>query len=464
MHNDCPRAEFSDNIFMWLLFLLTAANACLSNDLINSEYLRIPLGAFPVNIIDILILVGLLVTLVPKGESYFEAERIHPGALWAVGLFFLAVGGAFIGAMNNGANAREITTTARNLTEMPLLVYLGYRLTPRPQSAVTLCRILVCAGVAVALIISFSFGDQAQSLRTNVDIVFVRVVQYVSNYAGIASALLLFSVGSGAKPLARPWLAISLAAICFTGQFATLSRSDWLALVAGIAAAMAVMPKYRLSAKIGFTFVILPIMIVVLLGAIYVASALSGRDVKTRMVERFESILPGDREDGKDKAWDSRLPSTLEEVDIWIHSPIIGGGFGIQDVRTALDGLKGYRHNSWSGTLAESGLIGFSAMALLCFGQIVVGRRLIRDRLDRGTILMGGLGVITGVHYIVHGYCTMSFNQVRWGLPLALTFGAVMRCRAMQLTVRQQYQGYLPDEAQATDASPLLDEFPIHAL
>ena len=73
--------------------------------------------------------------------------------------------------------------------------------------------------------------------------------------------------------------------------------------------------------------------------------------------------------------------------------------------------------------------------------------------------MIGGLGVITGVHFIVHGFCTMSFNQVRWAIPVALTFGVVLRCRAMQLQSKHQWAGYVTEESNPSDPlAPLLDD------
>lgn len=447
---------------MWLLFLLIGANSCLSNNLINGTNLRITVGGFPVNIFDILIVVGVLVTLLPHVEGYVRLERPHPAVIWLIGLVFLAAGGAGIMATSNGATAREITTTARNLIELPLLVYLGYRLIPRLHSATTYCWLTVWAGIIATACITISFGDRAQELRSDGSVEMVRVVQYISNYGGIASAILLFSLGAGTQPLARSWIAIPVAACCYVGEFSTLSRSDWLALTGGIFAGILVMPAYRLWSKLGFAFVVFPAIMIVLWGAIYVASSISGKDVQKTLIGRFQSMLPGEHEGVKGHAWDSRVDSSVEELKIWAGSPLIGGGFGIQDVHAAEDGLMGYRHNAWTATLAESGLFGFAAMVLLCVGQIVVGRRLIRDRLDRSSILIGGLGVITGAHYIVHGLCSMSFNQVRWGAPLALTFGVVMRCRAIQLETLKQYEGYLPEQPELGMIPPAIDEYPIH--
>ena len=445
---------------MWMLLLLTFTNAIMRSDWINSEFLRIPLGSFPVNINDWLIVAALLTTLFPKGQHFFETERTHPALIWAIGLFLLALMGAGFGAVTNGATARQISTTARNLVEVPILAYLGYRLIPRPSSAVAMCYILIFAGIGASASIFLAFKGGAEELTTGTDITTVRVIQYVTNYGMIAAAMLLFSIGSGVRPLFRAWIALPLAAFCFLGPFATLSRSDWLAIVASLVTAVAIMPKYRVSSKVFFSILFSLVMGVALMGAIFMASSLTGKDVGAKMMTRLESLLPGDYEGVKVKAWDTRTSGSWEEIKLWVKSPIIGGGFGIQDTHLENELLaNGARHNAWTSTLAESGLIGFSAFLIVCVAQIVVGRRMIRDHLDRGTVLIGGLGVITGVQFIIYGYCTMSFNQVRWAIPLALTFGTVMRCRMMQLTVLRQYEGYLPTPSNgATGHGALLDE------
>lgn len=442
---------------MFVLVLLTFVNACLKTVWINSGYMRWNIGSFPVNINDMIIAAGVLVTLLPKGQYYFETERPHPALSWAIGLFMLAVLSGGIGALHNGATARQISTTSRNLFEVPVLIYLGYRLLPRPGSSLFFCYVIVMAGVVTSLMISTNFGGQIEDLQGGRDITTVRIVDFVSNYAGLASALILFSLGIDAKPLFRPWIAVLLAALCYVGQFATLARSDWLAMTAGIAAAIAIMPRYRRGSKIAFTAVVLPIMAVVLYVGMLVASSISGKDVVGKMRDRVLTMLPGEHDGIKTKAWDTRLGGAMAELTLWSQSPIVGRGFGIQDTQT--DDSTSYRHNTWSSTLAESGLVGFSAMVLLCVGQVVVGRRMVRDRLDRSSVLVGGLGVITGVHFIVHGYCTMSFNQVRWAIPLALTYGMVMRCRAMQLAMAAEYQGNLPAIEDASHGSlPMLDD------
>jgi hypothetical protein len=55
-------------------------------------------------------------------------------------------------------------------------------------------------------------------------------------------------------------------------------------------------------------------------------------------------------------------------------------------------------------------------------------------------MLLGALGVITGFYYIVHGLTTWSFNGFRSAAMLGLIFGAMLRCRAMQLTDQEVAQ------------------------
>jgi len=69
-----------------------------------------------------------------------------------------------------------------------------------------------------------------------------RAVAYISTYAGLAMALLFYSVSSNIKllPLLLAWGAMGA---CLLGQFTTLSRSDWVACAAGVMAAFALLPK-----------------------------------------------------------------------------------------------------------------------------------------------------------------------------------------------------------------------------
>jgi hypothetical protein len=178
------------------------------------------------------------------------------------------------------------------------------------------------------------------------------------------------------------------------------------------------------------------------------------------MEKRVISILPGEH-DGVASASATRLVGTMQELKFWSESPVWGKGFGIQSTNALGDWeafAAGFRHNTWTSTLAETGLLGFAGMILLCLGQIVVGARMVRARVDRRAVLVGAAGVVTGTHFIVHGLCTMSFNVLRVAIPLALTFGVVMRVRAIERTLASAYSGYLPEAGEADDQlRPLMD-------
>ena len=183
-----------------------------------------------------------------------------------------------------------------------------------------------------------------------------------------------------------------------------------------------------------------PVLVVSLLLALQVGSSLTGKDMFEKMEARLYSMLPGDHAGGmKARAWESRLPGTLKELRLWSESPVIGRGFGIHDTWEAEPQIYGgLRHNSWSSTLAETGLIGFAAFGLMAGACFLCGLRILRDGGDKYTLLMGMLGAVTAVYATVHGLATMSFNQMRPGLPLFITTGVILRLRAMQLTELRQ--------------------------
>ena len=205
--------------------------------------------------------------------------------------------------------------------------------------------------------------------------------------------------------------------------------------------------------------VALPIIFGFAVGGVYLAEKVSGREMFSKITTRIVSMLPGEHE-GVTSATVTRLTGTLKELGYWVHSPVWGQGFAIQD-SASLDewqaAASGFRHNTWTSTLAETGLIGFSGMALMCFGQLAIGWGMVRRRLDRRTVFVGAAGAITGAHFIVHGLCTMSFNTLRFAIPVAIMFGVVLRTRAIEKTMLAMYEGYLPEGAEAYEAAPLLD-------
>jgi len=177
------------------------------------------------------------------------------------------------------------------------------------------------------------------------------------------------------------------------------------------------------------------------------ASAVTGTDFNKKMYDRLLTMLPGDQPGVQKKAWDTRLASSLVELKWWSQSPIIGRRFGIHEnqvLSLAPSQVVGLRHNSYTSTLAETGVIGLSAMLLMLGSTFVVGRRMVRAWTDRGSVLVGALAVVTASIFAMLGIMSMSFNQLRGAIPLGVVCGLVLRCRAMQQAAlaQQQQQAY----------------------
>ena len=63
---------------------------------------------------------------------------------------------------------------------------------------------------------------------------------------------------------------------------------------------------------------------------------------------------------------------------------------------TGLDEAVGYgfHHNAYTSTLAQVGIIGFLGVVLAVWSPVFVGMKLVRASNDRGSMLLGGLGIV----------------------------------------------------------------------
>lgn len=425
---------------MWFLILLTFVNALAHNDGFALKY-RIDAGGLPIGVFDALLALGVLYALIGRGKAY-PTEKIHPLIIWLVVLFLLGTLAGVLGALVSNAELRWLMTGMRNFMTLPAGILIGYCLLLTPKSTTQFAYLHLWAGVGTAAVILLFFHSKATSMHSGDSLNRLRAIAYVANYAGLAGALLLFAIISKVRMLPL-WLAAGLCGLCFVGQFATLSRSDWVAAAASVVAIFVLLPSFRPGGKLAAALMGPPLVVVSLWVGLIVASTLVGRDFEARMWDRVMSLMPGDTAGVRVKAWDSRLEGIRKELAVWRRSPLIGGGFGATDVIRFRHGDwagLGFRHNAWTHTLAETGLPGFAAISCMVFGTIVVGRRLARDGIDRGYVLIGALAVITGSYYLIHGLATQSFNQMRWGIPLGIICGAALRARAMQLAQARQLQ------------------------
>jgi hypothetical protein len=423
---------------MWFLALLILLNALFNNTTFVNSY-RLYIAGLPLNIFDGLVVLGVICALLrPRSTvKYVRTTRIHPAMMWMFALFTVAIFGGLIGGASNGASNREIITCLRNFLVAPAALYFGYFLIANVKSSRQFLYIVVAAGLVVSFMIVVFFKSKTET-RTFGHLNDARAVAYISTYAGLATALLFYSVSSGMRllPLLIAW---GMMGACLLGQFTTLSRSDWISAAAAMCAAFALLPKQQRLRSAFRAAMAVPVLIASLWVGMYLGTQVSGKNMFNTMHDKILSLLPGETPGVKAKAWDTRLPGMKREVREFLSSPLIGGGFAIDDT-AQMEGqyYAGLRHNTWTSTLAETGLLGFSAFALMVGSSIVVGWRMVRARTDQTTVLIGALGVITGCFYIVHGFATMSFNQMRWGLPLFITAGVILRTRQMQLTLMEQ--------------------------
>jgi hypothetical protein len=170
------------------------------------------------------------------------------------------------------------------------------------------------------------------------------------------------------------------------------------------------------------------------------------------------SLLPGDQDGVRSKAWDSRLPAIQRELEIWMQNPLMGKGFGIQfeEERTGLSsGRGGFRHNVWSASLAESGPLGLAGYMLPPISAMWVGFLLVRRATDKGTMYVGALAAVVGCATFMLSFMTLSINTQRQAIPLGLICGMVYRCRSIQQALESQGAGYYET---GEDSAPLMGE------
>lgn len=448
---------------MWLLFIILILNAAMTTEFMLNY--RLDVAGLPINVLDALMIIGLVFAIFNR-ERMFPPKGPHPLMSKLYLLFGVAAVAGLIGWLLNGASLRLAFMPARNWVALPIEMYLGYYYLVGPKSMGRYLKIQVLAGViAGTMILLFFFGKSGSlgAWQSDENINAYRTIAYVSNYAGIAAALLVYSVASGVR-LVPGWLALPVAGYCLVGGFATLSRSDWLATVAGLIAAFAMVPKgRRMGAAVRGALTIIALGASLWIG-MYVASRATGANFFDRMAHRITTILPVGDGSKKDAAYVTRISGTLSELRLWLHNPLMGQGFGAQSVELDRVGytVSGFYHDTWTSTLCESGLLGFAAIATFVGGVIVVGRRLVRDGGGDGFILIGALGVITGCHFIIHGLTTFSFNFQRTGLVLGIIVGVVLRARAMQRTVIESASGYDPNEMYIDpESQPLHAEYDV---
>jgi hypothetical protein len=440
---------------MWFMALINLFNGFANNHTLILTS-RITINNTPISIIDILLFIGLLMVLLRlHSPSRFPTDKT-PGSL-TLELILLGIACVFgvIGAAINHTETRDLLVEFRHLAAMPISILIGYHFLLTPRSSPRLVYVMVFSGVLCAFAQLFHFASTASSIGQYETLNNLRTVEYVSCYAGVAAAIILYSMLSGVR-LFPFWIGLPLLLLCLVGAAAPLSRSDWVSTAAVVVAMYFIMPAKRRFKRILVGAASLPVLMVSVLLVLKLISATSDRDIEGTVRSRFEALFPSPDSTTNNRAWDSRLPSALKELELWSQSPITGRGFAIQaSVERALGHNEGFHHIVWTAELAETGIIGFVAMLLVVLIPIIVGARLVKDRFDRGSVLLGAAAVAMGVYNLLLATTTMSINTSRGAIPIGIMCGAVLRCRAMELTNRRIWEGYTienTEDFQLSDA------------
>jgi hypothetical protein len=450
---------------MWLLVLLCLVNAGVNSKSFLFEY-RLNIAGMPINPLDFLLLLGLIIAMFARGSRRTITPRPHP--LFAPTLALLTAAlifGAVMGMRNlsHGLTLYQYVTFIRNFAVLPMGLIVGYRLVPHLRAAYFYRWVVLACGVSTGVLIILFFAGKGEQLGESGNIDLLRALNYVAAYPAIAGSLLFFTVLCGPRILFLP-ATIVVGGFCLVGNFATLNRSDWISTVACLSIVFTLLPKGQRLAKALKGAIFAGVLLIFLLIGVYATSRLTGMDFAHKMESRIRSLLPGEQEGVKQKAWATRIPGSLRELELWLDSPIVGEGFGIQSTLNIefTDVWFGFRHDSWTCILAETGLIGFAGAVLLVGGCFVVGRRMARERTDRASVLVGVTGVVTATYYFVLGASSGGFTNQRGGLALAIACGIVLRTRQMQLaTLNGQLEQFDPSDTNIqTDLPPDADYAP----
>jgi hypothetical protein len=460
---------------MWLLFLYTIVNAVTSGKGFQNVY-RISLGGIELGVLEGMVGLGLLVAILmgARTKSQTPTDRTHPA--YVICMILLIAGFVFgvVGSLLHDAIPHYKMVFIREYFGMPASVFIGYQLTGTLRKARKFSYAIIIAGVAVSIFMMAAFGRGAERYELKGDWGALRTTNFITNYAGVASGLLIFSVLAGLKLMPVP-LALALAGFCFIGQLTPLHRSDWLAQAAAIMAIPLCLPagaRIRQSLRLVLAIAALGMS---LWAGLHVASAITGRNFHKTFEDRLISMLPGERLKSSDqKAWDTRLPAMQMEIQMWLSNPVMGRGFAFEE-SLGLEGAArvgfGYHHNAYTSTLAQTGLVGFIGVVMAVWCPIFLGYRMVRQQFDRGSVIIGALGIIAGVQQAVLGMATASFNGYRMSMLIGLVSGIVFRVREMQLTGMRLTQEYgapigidvepMPNQpaAQGFDVLPDIPEF-----
>jgi hypothetical protein len=397
------------------------------------EY-RLNVG-FPVGAWD-----GAMLALLAVGLwcGMFRPGRVYGATLPALlAAFAVATLGATIVALQNGNATYEFLLTLRNFIAVPLSAWAVFAIVGRDFDYRTFFRWLAVAGAGSGLlVVVFVLGQGGQSRQPFTDVNQLRTVDYGTFAALLATVLLTYAMTVKLVILGKRLDALALM-IAFVGAIATLSRSDWVSLVAGLVPIVFLVPAASRRSLFRLILVGVPVLAVglAIFGAL--GSALLDVDLLHIMSDRVATLDPNYAgELGQNRAYDSRLPGAENEIREWLSGNIFfGSGFGWERRDFAADGNK---HNVWTSTLAESGIFGvvayLVALALLFRAGAVIVSRFSRgpaQARDPFIRAYGAFAIASAVFFFVHGMVTLSFNTLREAVTLGIVLGVALKLEAV---------------------------------
>ena len=143
-------------------------------------------------------------------------------------LLFGGLTGWILAAIN-GNPAEWVLRQARfDHFAWPACIFAGYRLLPNSRSAWKYMYVLGISGILTATMAILNFSNGADVYANSGSFNDLRTVQYQISYAGMGAALFAYSaLFKPVKMLPRSAAALC-ACYCLVGQFAPLSRGEWL--------------------------------------------------------------------------------------------------------------------------------------------------------------------------------------------------------------------------------------------
>lgn len=425
---------------------------------------RFTLAGLPINILDLLTFLGAGLALITRRRQ--ENEQTYQFYTFILGIFFLSAIIGIVGAASNGAILRWSATALRNLLTIPLVAMIAYQIPYSYGRIKVVFYVLLWTSIISAIVAMAFISHTTSEVAMNGTFNDFRYTKLGGDYGCSAAATLLFSLAAGVWAFPRA-MTIVLMIVCVLGSLALPHRSEWLCSFATCAYALFFLNRKNFIR----TFVVASCAtLLVGIAAIVSISAISkatGHDYLGYVTQRALSFLPGqDLSPNVNRPWETRMSGIERELALWTQNPLLGRGFGIQEVDQVSHLGASYHHNVWTSSLAEGGPVELVAMLCLVFGLMVVGQKVVSAGVDRIYVLVGAMGSSMGVWGFLMSSTTLSLNWQCPAIIVASMLGLLLRVRALQLA---QFQMWHSDadytnhsDSVELDAQPLVEHEVYH--